>query len=142
MDTNTINGTGRGRTGQLPRPGGVPAVLRELLELVGFVLGLGLAFILLYANVAILWGIADAGLDLTGARRTTVEQLVRLAAGLSLLLLPLLPIGAALGTAALASAQLSRRQRRWAAVVGIVTGVLVVVDVLALVVAGHLAHLF
>jgi hypothetical protein len=117
-------------------------VLRELLDTIAFALGLGLALLLLYANMVILWGVGDVALDLTGARRTTIELLVRLAAGLSLLLLPLLPLGAGLGTAAIASAELSRRQRRWAAVVGIVTGVLVLVDVLALVVAGRLAHLF
>jgi hypothetical protein len=142
MDTNTINGSGREQTGRPPPPGSIRAVLRELLEIVAFLLGLGLALILLCANVAILWGIADVGLDLTGARRTSVELLGQLAAGLSLLLLPLLPIGAGLGTAAIASAQFSRRQRRWAAAVGIVTGVLVVVDVLALWIAGHLAYLF
>jgi hypothetical protein len=147
MDANTTDGNG-GKVshmsgGQRPRQSRVRAALRELLLIIWLPLGVVLDGILLYFATIFLWGTADAGLSLEGWRYTAVDWLIRQAAGLSLLLLPMIPVATMLWAKAVSSGpDTGRRLRYWAVAIGIVTGVMLILDVLALVTAGHLADLF
>jgi hypothetical protein len=87
----------------------------------------------------IAWRLADtAPLQPEGWRCAASEGLSRWAAGLALLLLILLPLATEFGADGIASDPVSERTyRRVVAAWGIITGVLVVVDVQVIITAGR-----
>jgi hypothetical protein len=143
MDADTTTGNGRLDT---QMPGGQPAqhsggniALRVLLGIIGVVFGLILDGILLCFVFFFTLGIADAGLALAGWHYTAVNWLAGGSMWGALLLLLMLPIATALGAATIGSDPVDeRRLRDWAGAMGIITGVLLIVDIL---VAAHLSHL-
>jgi hypothetical protein len=110
----------------------------------GAVIGVLLACGLLLFVVVVAWGLGDtAPLHAGGWQSATSEGLIRTAAVLSLLLLILLPLATGLGAGSIGSDPVSERiYRHVVAALGIIIGVLVVVDVLAIIAAGRLGQLF
>jgi hypothetical protein len=126
----------------------VDPVQRVLRIIGGIALGLALGFVVVVfieLNVIGLAfyqdGRAHSPRPLTGWQDAAVTLLGVVSFPLALLLWALLPIALALGTACIESDPVAERGlRHWAAVVGIVTGVLLVLDVLPVAVAGKLTH--
>jgi hypothetical protein len=142
MDSDTTNGTGREMTAR-PRHSVAHAASRVLLLISGAVVGVLLACGLLLFVMVVAWGLGDtAPLHQGGWQSATSAGLIRGAAGLSLLLLILLPLATGLGAGSIGSDPVAaRRYRRVVSALGIIIGVLVVVDLLAIITAGRLGRL-
>jgi hypothetical protein len=143
MDSDTTMSKGRNVTQRLgrQRQPGARIALRVLLLLLGAALGVLLDGILLVVFVAFMWGIGDAvGARHTGWPYNAITWLNAIAGLLTFLLMLMLPVAGGLGAATIGSDRLAERGLRdWAAAMGIITGVMLVLDVLALVVANNLA---
>jgi hypothetical protein len=126
-----------------PQDSEVRAELREWLRIFWLPLGIGLGCVPLYFNLTLLLGVMFIGLDLQGGRRTVAELLIRFVALVTLPLMPLPLMSTWLWAEAVFSAPVTgRRLRPWTVAIGSTTGVLLVLDALALWILGHLGDFF